>query len=367
LLLLTCHLIVSNGRFFYYIKVKGQSLHINLRFLLLPMLAVCTSRAAAADTLFLRNNTAFLGQLRGINLGKLEFDLDFATIVNIKVSNVSTIHAETNLYRVQTTNKKIYLCHILPDTLPGSVLLRNGDQTLISVSIRDISSLSYFNEKGKNAWDGNVTLGYSYTRSSNIGRINFDGSVKYLLPKSDLKMTASSITTQNRGQFIRDREAASLSATKYFSTTWRGTVLVNYQRNLELGLARRFQQGFGTGYTYLNTRRLQGLLFSGFLLNQEKNTDGISKKLQAEIPLLVSFDFFKFSKPDISITSNVGVYFSLTQKGRVRQDADLRVRWKVIGDFTINLQLYNNFDNQPPVATASQLDYGIVFGLGYEF
>jgi hypothetical protein len=356
----------TRGSIFYQVK-KRYHLHLRFGLWLLGILLLGRGGVLAADTLYLKNNTVFLGELRSINLGKAEFDLDFATIVNIKVTNISTIRAETNFYRVQTTNKKIYLCRILPDTVSGHVLLSNSEMVLESVALNDISALSYYHQSGERALEGHVTLGYTYTRSSDIGRINFDGTIKYLLPKSDIKFTGSSIITQNEGHLTRDRESGSLSTTKYFSTDWRAMLLLNYQRNLELGLARRFQQGLGVAYTYLNTRHLQGVLLSGFFLNQEKSTDGVAKKPQAELPFLITFDFFRLSKPDISVASVAGVFVSLTQKGRVRQDADLRVRWKVIGDFSLNLQIYNNFDNQPPVATASKLDYGIVFGLGYKF
>jgi len=58
---------------------------------------------------------------------------------------------------------------------------------------------------------------------------------------------------------------------------------------------------------------------------------------------------------------------SITQWGRFRHDGQLNVRWKIISDFYINLQLYDNYDNKPPGKNAATFDFGVVFGLTYKF
>ncbi|AXY72665.1 DUF481 domain-containing protein [Paraflavitalea soli] len=68
---------------------------------------------------------------------------------------------------------------------------------------------------------------------------------------------------------------------------------------------------------------------------------------------------------DLQSTQNL--YFSLTQKGRIRHDEQIKLTWKLITDFSLNLTLYDNYDSQPPGENATTVDYGIVFGISYSF
>ena len=61
------------------------------------------------------------------------------------------------------------------------------------------------------------------------------------------------------------------------------------------------------------------------------------------------------------------IFFGITNKGRIRQDGQFSVNWKIFSDFYVNLKFYHNYDNQPPGENAEKLDYGVVFGLSYKF
>jgi len=60
-------------------------------------------------------------------------------------------------------------------------------------------------------------------------------------------------------------------------------------------------------------------------------------------------------------------YYSLSQKGRFRNDGETNLNWEIIDDLDLNLGFYNNYDSKPPVKGNRKLDFGIVFGVNYSF
>ena len=103
------------------------------------------------------------------------------------------------------------------------------------------------------------------------------------------------------------------------------------------------------------------------MISQEKSVEGVSSSSQFDIPVLVNFNFFRFSKPDMTVNLKEDLFIGITKKGRIRQDGQLSINWKLIRDFYINLKFYHNYDNQPPGENAEKLDYGVVFGMSYKF
>ena len=318
------------------------------------------------DTLYFKNGQIVFGNLKKIDLGYLTFDGEDLSLMTIKISKIKTIAASKKIYRIETTNHKNLFSTIKQSDQSGYVNVGDDKKGWNLIYLRDISSLSYFNSE-KNIWEGNISSGYSYSKNSNIGRFNLDGSLRYLLKKAEFSTSVSSIITQQNASFSRDNESVNLTSSYFFSALWKGTFLLNYQRNLELGLARRYQEGIIAGINFLSGIHTRADIMTGLTINQEKSSTDDSQLHTAEWPVLFSFHFFKFSHPELSIGTTQNIYTSLSQKGRVRHDGEIKIDWKIIKDFTVNLKLYDNYDSQPNSSKASNLDYGIVFGLGYKF
>ena len=77
---------------------------------------------------------------------------------------------------------------------------------------------------------------------------------------------------------------------------------------------------------------------------------------------LVSFDY-----PETDIEFSLLVFPGLSDWGRVRLNADLRFIREIINNFSITLTVYNQYDNKPPTASASQNDVGVSLSFGWTF
>lgn len=318
------------------------------------------------DTVFLHNKTVLIGELKTITLGKLTIDADDVTLVNIKTTKIRTLKAYSHYYRIETIHRMVYYSRILPDTIPGSIRIRDADST-ISIELEDIASLSSFKSPQAAQWEGAISAGYSFTRSSKIGRLNGDLSLKRTTRKLEMTGTYSTILTQTDTGWARDNVTGGINAYYYLNPRWQAVAFLQYQRNLELGLARRYQEGLGSLYSLISTNHVRFRTGTAIVFNQELNTEGVHSPNQVEIPLVNTFNFFSFSKPELDLSSTQNIYFSLTTKGRIRHDGQIKLTWKIITDFSINLSFYDNYDSKPPGENAATIDYGVVFGLSYSF
>ncbi|OYU95009.1 MAG: hypothetical protein CFE21_11920 [Bacteroidetes bacterium B1(2017)] len=318
------------------------------------------------DTLFLHNGIIVHGEFKKISLGRVYFDAEDIGLFNLKTNAIDYLVANTQLYRINTTSKEIIFSKIYKSNEAG-VLVFKVDSTLKEIPLTKISSISYFFEKDSlRNLEGNISVGFTYTKSSDVGRYNIDGQLKYLMKKSDFALAANTISTQSKGTWNRDRENLKFLSQTFYSPTFRGLGIANYQRNLELGLSRRFQEGYAIAYNAFSTSEMDGFIGTGILVNQERSIEG-NETNHLEIPLLLQYDFFRLNSPEITIIAGSGFYYSLNQNGRKRQENELKISWEIISDFSVDLKTYSSYDSKPPSAKANKIDYGIVFGLGYSF
>ncbi len=338
-----------------------------LTFIIFLLTGWATIRAQAVkDTIYFTNGSMLIGELKKVKLGVLTFDPDDANDITVQLRKIRRIEARTKIFRIETVQDKLIFGVLTEDPDPFIInVIQLGDTNRISVL--DISNLYPFDQTFLQRFSGNLGIGYSYTRSSNFGRLNFDGSLNYSSLKQEANFNFSGIYTVTDSAMTRDREDVSLKYNYYFTPRTFVTAFLVYQRNLELGLKRRYQEGLGLGNKFLTNRFTYAWARAGMVLNQELSTENESSGLLSEAFVQVQFNFFRFTKPEIDIDLYQSVFFGIAQQGRIRNDGELDINWELIDDLKLNLGFYTNYDNQPPVTTNRKFDYGIVVGLTYSF
>jgi hypothetical protein len=118
------------------------------------------------------------------------------------------------------------------------------------------------------------------------------------------QLTTSEYVSYDSSKFSRDREQYQLFATYSFRPAWFAAGLINYQRNIELSLASRFQQMIGAGNKTVTRKDLRLYFVSGLTFSNEVSTEGTSSGLLLELPLMMWFSFFKFKDPNLQISSS---------------------------------------------------------------
>ena len=317
------------------------------------------------DTIFFTNGSMLIGEIKKIKLGVMTFDPDDANDVTIQLRKLKTFAATRTVFRIETTDHQLHFGTLTPYSLDQFVRLVGSDTGVLH--IEDITDLYPYNRSFAQRFSGSVGLGFSYTRSSDLGQFNFNGKLKYVSQKDEISLSTSGIYTVTDTSFVRDREDATLLYNHYFSPTWYATTFLSYQRNLELGLDRRYQEGLGIGNKFITNKNMYAWSRGGLVLNQERNTENESSGILTELFGQFEFNFFRFTKPEVDFVMTQTFYYGLTQSGRFRNDGQTVLNWEIIKDLKLNLTFYNNYDSRPPVADSRKFDFGIVFGLNYSF
>jgi len=317
------------------------------------------------DTLVFYNGQVLIGDVRGGAFGEITInDMDFK-IMQVKQYKIKWL-TTNNMFRLETNEKEEYIGRMEKSGKDGwvNIILDNGD-TLFR-KITDISQIIAIEKRFLEALDGSVSAGFSYAKSSDIGQTNLSATVHYATNKYDYLLSVAMNGSIDSSKYSRDREDIGLFVAKSLGPAWFAAVSFNYQRNLELAIARRYQELIGGGNKIFVRQNWMLLVTSGIAFNQEKSTAGVASGTLLEIPVGIRFNFFKYRQPNIQINSTQTVFFSLSQTGRKRFNSNTSFSWELIKNFRININPYLNYDNQPPEGN-SNYDYGASIGLTLTF
>jgi Protein of unknown function, DUF481 len=341
------------------------------RIILITSLTICcfcvrTFAQNNKDTIILYNGQELIGEVQDANLGVISIDDIDLKMQNIKLFKIKTLIIQER-FKIETVDKKLFYGTLKTSNQNGWVDIHTVEGATIPIHITQIYQLISLEDNFFKRLNGSVSAGLSYTKSGEIGQVNFSANIQYATKLIDYQLSASTIASIDSGKYSRDNENFQLFASYDFTTTWFLATAAQYQRNLELSISRRYLGLFGAGNKLIMKKNWRLLTISGISLSQEKSTESVSSGLLVEVPIMLQFNYYKFSHPDIQISSTQTIYVSLTQQGRIRYDGSTNFSWQLIRYFYLNISPYTNFDSEPPAGNGSKFDYGIVFGLSYKF
>jgi hypothetical protein len=337
-----------------------------LKILLIVIIIPCAkAHAQEKDSIFLYNGQILIGDIQGGQLGEITIDdkdLKDLQVKLYKIKRLKTIHR----FKIQLFTKKIYYGIIKESGKEGWVNILLDNKDTLQTAITAISFIITLKKGFFKQLDGTLSAGFSYSKSSDVGQLTLGSTILYASKLFEYQLSTSAIESIDSSTLSRDREDAQLFVAFSLTPSWFAAVNLNYQRNLELSIARRWQEMIGGGNRIFLKKDWQLLAISGLTFNQEKSTSGTSSSLLLEIPVMLKFDFFKYHHPNIQVNSTQSVFFSLSQKNRVRYDGNTTFSWELIRYFYLSINLYANSDNQPPQGN-SNFDYGTAVSISYKF
>ena len=331
-------------------------------------ICVCSycQRTVTNDTLYFSNGSVVIGKIKIANLGVVTFDPADANDITVQLRKLKTIKGGNRIFRLEDIRHHIYFGIIIPHPTSNTISIATDSDT-VSIDLEEIAILYPLEKTLVQRFSGSVGIGYTYTRSSGFGRLNVDGRIKYTSMKNEVSLTVSSIYSIYDSLFSRDKEDANLKYNYYFVSNWFATAFLAHQRNLELGLERRFQEGLGIGNKFITRRDAYVWSRVGLVFNEEKSTDDEKSGVLTEVFGQLELNFFKFERPKINFLLTQTIYYSLSESGRFRNDGSLNVTWEIFKDFRVSFEPYNSYDSKPPGSDSETFDFGIVFGINYVF
>ena len=86
----------------FFLTISGKLLSQNLK-----------------DTIFFRNGSIIIGEIKMIKLGVVTFDPDDANDITVQLIKLKTISAPGVIFRVENTAEHVYYGKLVPSSKPG--------------------------------------------------------------------------------------------------------------------------------------------------------------------------------------------------------------------------------------------------------
>jgi hypothetical protein len=329
-------------------------LKIPLLVFLLTLSAIAF--AQKTDKVLLKNGDVLTGEIYGLKLAILDLNMTSTGSVEVKWETVERIISD-KIYQV--TVKK------------GDVFVTKLDSAFFKTHhfiLDDIVDFVRIKDRFWRNLDGDVGLGFNYTKSSDILQFNFSSSITYVRPKLELNLSLNSnISSLSTDSLLSKNQDATLGILHNLKNAYYLFSSLGWQQNTQLGLANRFILAAGAGKLFINDNHHRLLSGTGLSYNVEQSDKNADYTQNLEALATINFKKFKYFTPKVSIDATYTIYAGITDWGRIRMNLSLNTKYEIFRNFNVGLTFYDNYDNKPLAGAVSNNDYGINFTISYTF
>lgn len=332
--------------------------------ILLLALQVLVS-AQKNDTIYLTNGDRLTGELKKFEYGQLTLSTDAMQSITIRINDINTIYS-SKYFEILTKSGFRYFGSLLPSNQPATVNISISNDT-VPKPLWDIVQITNIRDNFFKRIDGNISLGLSFTKASDVFQYNLAAQVIHRTKHYATKLDLSSILTDQKDQDLSKNNNIGINVTRYLPNKWFTAVNVNGQQNTELDLKLRLQAGLGVGYDIVRSNSVRWYELIGVIGNNEQTIDSAITSNNLELLAATQFKWFKYRTPKIDVTNTFNFYYSVTISNRYRLEYDLNAKFEIVKDLFFNLTIYDSYDSRPFTGESAKNDWGIITSLAYTF
>jgi hypothetical protein len=330
------------------------------------LVAVLAGPAVAqkTDIVDIRRGSRVIGEIKGLQYGKLQLSTWAMSTIFIEWPKVSAITTDKE-FEIELTDGSRYFGSVKAAQDSGSVVIEYGTQS-IQVETQTIVRLKRLKPNFWSALDGSVDLGVTYTQQNNKVDFSFGATLKYNSNLNNYRFTLNSAFTQQdtvdnisqaTGKFIYLRESKSL---------WVYEVYLSGEESSQLDLDFRGTVGVGPGRYFIQTNAANLAVLAGVAYAHERYT-GESPDYVVPGYFGVDFQYWNWGALDRELTTGVAVLPMLTGASRWRFQFALSFKWEIASHLYVNVSLNEDYDTNPPSETANKNSFNTTTSLGWSF
>jgi hypothetical protein len=311
----------------------------------------------------LRNGDHLTGEVKQLSRGQLKLSTDDAGTIYIEWDKIVAVTTALQ-YEVVTTSGARYVGVLAPaSNTQLKVVAEDGTETV--VVLLDVVSFASIKTGFLERIDGTLDVGGSYTKSSGVGQMTVDLDANYRRPSYDVFTNFVSTVTRSSSETITPFTLRS-GYLHFRDNGWIFSPFVYVSRNVDLGLSLGAAAAFTAGRYVQRSNRRETLVALGAAVGKEELTDGRTIG-DVDAVASVATSFFRHDYPKTAVDLSLLMFPELNRWGRVRADANARLKRELFRDFITAITAYDTFDSQPQVADVSRNDFGVSFSIGWTF
>ncbi len=319
------------------------------------------------DKVLLDNKDWITGEIKKLDYGKLSLKTDAAGTIQIKWDRIYQLKSD-KYFEIGLGRGIMYYgsFDITADDDKYKVLVITEEEE-VEIDMNLIVEITPIKNRFWGKVDGNIDLGYSYNKGSEVKQWNSSFRFDYRPANSITTISANSIFTAQPGRDDTQKQDVSLSYKYLTKNNIAYTGFTGLQQNSELGLQLRASLGGGISKNWFRSNVQRFITTLGLIVNREQSSDNNELTYNLEGAVRTEYRVFRYRDPEIDITSYFDFFPSFTVKDRYRTELDVKVKFEVFNDVYIGITLYHIMDTKPSEGAASTSDWGINTSVGYSF
>jgi len=325
------------------------------------------------DIIYMENGDRVTGEIEELLQGQLRLNSVSMGTILIKWSDIDHIES-TKYIQTELLDGTRYFGQIPRSETARTMTVTTASGATHNLDHDDVVRLEPI-EVRQSVWkklDNTLSLGMTYTKASDVQQYNVRASTEYRTRKFLRSLSFDSMLTDNgdsdnttrRGELKFNYQR--FRPNRYF---WFGSTAV--QTHDELGVDVRYIATGGISRYVRQTQKTELVLGVGAAANYEvwigDTEEGVDNDTAFEGLLRASWTFFRLNSPKSNIHIDFEYFPGISDTGRNRANANLRVRQEFVDDLFWSISMYGSYDSKPPPGAEGKEDYGIVTSLEYEF
>lgn len=247
---------------------------------------------------------------------------------------------------------------------PGKVRVVLDDETEIVRNLNELTGLQELSDSFIGRFSAAIDFGLVFTKANNTTTFTVGGQLDYKGTKWFNRGVIDLLNTKQDSAERIERVDASLESIRLAGRKLFGVGRLGYLSNTEQALNSRVNISVGVGRFIVSNNKMYFNVTGGYNYNLEDFTNDQNDKKSSELFVSASFNMFDYE--DISLSTDLKAYPSLSESGRFRLDYDLNIKYDLPLSFYVKLGFTLNYDNQSAVQ-GNEVDYIFKSGLGWEF
>lgn len=308
------------------------------------------------------NKNMLVGEIKTLQKGVLMIETDYSdkdfAVEWDKVGEIYTI----NTFVISLSDGRRLNGTFSTDPSDSSLVMIFDGGAVMSAKRMDIVFLKEVESNFLGRLDASIGIGVNVTKANNLRQLTTRSNVGYT--GRFWGMDGSFDAVRSVQDSIQTRRTdASLGGKLLLEKSWFLIISANFLQNDEQKLKLRSSTNLGAGNFIISTNKIYFSTSAGLAWTNEKFTD--ESPIRNSLEAVGGFELNIFDIEDFSLLTSAIVYPGITEKGRLRLDFKIDLKYDLPLDFYIKFGYTHNYDNQP-IAGAAIHDYVLNATFGWE-
>jgi len=342
-------------------QIKAYSISI---LLALFVLSASQANAQKTDTIYHVNGNILTGDFRKLNYGVVTWKMLGMGTISLETPQISNMKSKKQ-FEVKLKDGMIYYGSFDTTQVERKVKIVFASGTEL-VTINDIVEVYPLKKSFWLRTTGNLSLGFNYSKGSDIASLVFSGNMNYRVRKSSFQLSWNNNNTFQADTLSATNINATLSYQMSLRNYWSWGTFLSASQNSQLGY--KLRMNFATigirdiVYNWWN----RYFIAAGLSIQRETPYDGSGETTDLAGVVTTVWKVYKYTDPKIWVDSDISFIPYITGDWRYRVDFKLNPKIGIIdNDLQIGFNFYYSFDSRPSANASSTDDWGINLELTY--